>query len=195
MQTFSVPDVWVQLHLTLEEISTGCTKLKSFQRPIWVNNKPVQIIDEITITIPPGIQNDATLRFKEKGEKQSNHTGDLVVQIKQIPHSIYTRQGNHLLMTKHITLKKALTGLRFSITTLDNRKLKQNIDNVIDTEYIHVVRGAGINGGDIRVNFIIMFPELSNEQRDQVGKVLENDFKRPTSHILSNTVNRIRNLF
>jgi DnaJ family protein B protein 4 len=199
MQTndITVPDVLIQLPLTMEEIYSGCEKKKSYVRPYWARDKPFKILDEITIQVPQGIQNNALLRFTGKGEKRSDRVGDLVVHIKQIPHNTFERIGNDLVKTKEITLKQALTGTYFTVITLDRRKLKVTIDHVIDPSYVHVIKGEGINNGDLRIRFIIKFPTLlSNENRKQVGKVLDNDFEVGImKHVMSNALQRITNLW
>ena len=50
--------------------------------------------------------------------------GDLIIVIQQKKHPVFKRKGADLYITQEITLLQALTGVDFSITHLDGRKVR-----------------------------------------------------------------------
>lgn len=143
-----------------------------------------------------------------KGEKRSNDiTGDVVLNIKQIPNQQFERKGNDLLYRHNITLKEALTGVPpFTITTLDRRKLKIVLNNeIINPDFVHIVNGEGMpvyqkenERGNLIIKFDIKFPEkLQEYQKKTIAKILDNNYKNDTSiltHVISGPLRRVRNI-
>ncbi len=207
MQTENhVPDILVQLPVTLEELYSGCDKTKSFIRPQWVRDKPFKMLDEITVHIKPGTLNNSLIKLTGKGEQRSNYTsGDVVVHIKQIPHKIFERKGNDLYITREITLKEALIGTpTMHITTLDKRKLNINLKQIIiDPTYEHLVPGEGMpilnkesEHGNLIIKFKIIFPnDLNDEKKQRFSDILDNNFESDDAgimkHIMSSAMRRI----
>jgi len=83
------------------------------------------------------------------------------------------------IYTKEITLIQALkSNISFTIDTLDKKKLKVYVTDVISPTYEKVMKGEGLpktNGerGDLIVKFDIKFPtKLSDEQKSELQKIL-----------------------
>lgn len=86
----------------------------------------------LTIQIPPGIGTGTQIRFIEEGDQgPTKIPADIVFIIADLKHEVYTRCGPDLLMTHAITLHEALTGFDFYVTTIDNRRIKVVIDEVV----------------------------------------------------------------
>lgn len=140
---------------------------------------PVEEI--LTIDIRPGWKKGTKITFPEKGNEQPNVVpADLVFIIDEKPHSVFTREGNDLVLTQKVTLAEALTGYTAHITTLDGRRLTIPINTVIHPDYEEVVPKEGMplpkdpsRRGNLRIKFKIRFPtRLTADQKSGIKKLL-----------------------
>jgi molecular chaperone DnaJ len=75
---------------------------------------------EITLKIPAGIDDGATIRLREHGEAMANAPrGDLYVNIKVKAHKHFTREGNLILSEENITMIDAALGAEIDVDTVD----------------------------------------------------------------------------
>ena len=118
--------------------------------------------------IKPGCEKGKRFIFEEMGNEELHVIpGDLIFIVDEKPHSIFTREGNDLIMTKKITLVEALAGVTFFVETLDGRKLKVVLEHVIHPGYEKIVFGEGMpvaskgsyHRGNLRIRFVTEFPE------------------------------------
>ncbi|PWA92701.1 DNAJ heat shock family protein [Artemisia annua] len=139
-------------------------------------------VEEIlNINIKPGWKKGIKITFPEKGNEQPNVTpAYLVFVIDEKPHNTLTRDGNDLVVTKHITLAEALTGYTVNLTTLDGRNLTIPINNVIHREYEEVVPREGMpiskdptKKGNLKIKFNVKFPtSLTPTQKGKIKELL-----------------------
>lgn len=79
-----------------------------------------RVKQEITIKIPAGIDDGATIRLREHGEATSSgNKGDLYVQINVKPHKHFTREGDLILSNEHISMIDAALGTEIKVETVD----------------------------------------------------------------------------
>ncbi|KAJ1394030.1 HSP40/DnaJ peptide-binding [Sesbania bispinosa] len=165
------PPIENTLPCSLEELYKGTTKKMKISRQISHASGKTQLVEEILIIeIQPGWKKGTKITFPEKGNEQPNViAADLVFIIDEKPHSIFTRDGNDLVMTQKISLAEGevLTGYTFQLTTLDGRGLTIAINNVIDPNYEEVITGEGMpiskdpsQRGNLRIKFNINFPSI-----------------------------------
>ncbi|XP_045823594.1 dnaJ homolog subfamily B member 13-like [Trifolium pratense] len=176
------PAIENKLSCTLEEIYRGTTKKMKISREIAdASGKTMPVEEILTITVKPGWKKGTKITFPEKGNEQPNVTAaDLVFVIDEKPHSIFSREGNDLIMTQKISLAEALTGYTVHLTTLDGRNLSIPINNVIHPNYEEVVPKEGMpipkdpsKKGNLRIKFNIKFPtRLTDEQKAGIRKLL-----------------------
>jgi len=75
---------------------------------------------EITLKVPAGIDDGATIRLREHGEAVANGAkGDLYVHIRVKPHKKFTREGDLLLSDEHISMVEAALGTEMEVETVD----------------------------------------------------------------------------
>ena len=75
---------------------------------------------DITIKIPAGIDDGATIRLREQGEAvQDGAKGDLYVHIRVKAHKKFTREGDIILSEEHISMVDAALGTEIDIETID----------------------------------------------------------------------------
>lgn len=74
----------------------------------------------ITVKIPAGIDDGATIRLRERGEAVANGArGDLYVHIRVKAHKLFTREGDIILSEQHISMIDAALGTEIDVDTVD----------------------------------------------------------------------------
>ena len=75
---------------------------------------------DITLKIPAGIDDGATIRLREHGEAVANGPrGDLYVNIRVKPHKHFTREGDLILSEQTISMVDASLGAEIEVQTVD----------------------------------------------------------------------------
>ncbi len=75
---------------------------------------------EITLKVPAGIDDGATIRLRERGEAVANGPkGDLFVNIRVKPHKKFTREGDLILSEEHVGMVEAALGTTIEVETVD----------------------------------------------------------------------------
>ncbi|KAF9590126.1 hypothetical protein IFM89_031730 [Coptis chinensis] len=176
------PPIENKVPCTLEELYKGTTKKMKISREIADASGRTMPVEEIlTIDIKPGWKKGTKITFPEKGNERPNVIpADLVFIIDEKPHSLFTRDGNDLIVTQRISLVEALTGYTVHLTTLDGRNLTIPITNVIHPTYEEVVPREGMpipkdpsKKGNLRIKFNIKFPaRLTAEQKAGMKRLL-----------------------
>ena len=74
----------------------------------------------VTLKVPAGIDDDATIRLREHGEAAAGlPKGDLYVNIRVKPHKKFTREGDLILSSEHIQMVDAALGTEIQVDTVD----------------------------------------------------------------------------
>lgn len=74
----------------------------------------------ITLKIPAGIDDGATIRLREHGEAIANGPkGDLYVNVRVKPHKQFTREGDLILSQEHVDMVEAALGTEIEVQTVD----------------------------------------------------------------------------
>ena len=82
---------------------------------------------DITLKVPAGIDDGATIRLKERGEAMANGPkGDLYVHIRVKAHKHFTREGDLILSEEHVGMVDAALGTQITVDTVDG-KIKMKI--------------------------------------------------------------------
>ena len=129
-------------------------------------NGVVNSREEVNIAIPAGISNGEMIRMSQMGEAVAGgQTGDLYVKINVLPHKIWKREGNDLVITHGIKLTDALIGAKHTIEGLDG-KIEIDIPEGASSGEVLRVRGRGVphiheknKRGDILVKLSIAMPK------------------------------------
>ena len=75
---------------------------------------------EVTLKVPAGIDDGATIRLREHGEAIAHGPrGDLYVNIKVKPHKLFTREGDLILSEQTISMVEASLGAEIDVQTVD----------------------------------------------------------------------------
>ena len=75
----------------------------------------------MTIKIPAGIDDGATIRLRERGEaaEGGGAKGDMYVHISVKPHKTFTREGDIILSEAHVSMIDAALGTEIDVETVD----------------------------------------------------------------------------
>lgn len=75
---------------------------------------------KISLKIPSGIDDGATIRLREHGEAiAGGQKGDLYVNIRVKPHKRFTREGDLILSEEHVSMVDAALGTEIEVETVD----------------------------------------------------------------------------
>jgi molecular chaperone DnaJ len=81
----------------------------------------VQRTRKITVKIPPGIENESSLRLRGEGDagESGNTAGDLYVVCHVLPHKVFTREEGDLRCSVSLDMASAALGTSVKIPTID----------------------------------------------------------------------------
>jgi molecular chaperone DnaJ len=127
----------------------------------------------ITVSIPPGIDENATLRLTGQGEaSRGGPAGNLYVKVRIAPHEIFTRQGKQVLLQCGVNVAQAALGDEIEIDTLDG-PVAFKLPAGTQSGQQFRLRGKGVpdmrggERGDEIVTIHVLTPtDLTDEQRD-----------------------------
>lgn len=75
---------------------------------------------DITIKVPAGVDDGATIRLRERGEAITGGAkGDLYVNLRVKPHKKFTREGDIILSEEHVSMVDASLGTEIEVDTVD----------------------------------------------------------------------------
>lgn len=74
----------------------------------------------LDVNIPPGLRDGQTLRLKGKGQPGFGNAppGDALIEVTVVPHKIFRRHGNDVIVELPVTLKEAILGAKVEVPTL-----------------------------------------------------------------------------
>jgi DnaJ family protein A protein 2 len=104
----------------------------------------------------------------EASEDPGRIPGDVIIIVREEPHTIFKRDGVHLLMEKKVPLVNALTGFKFVINHLDNREILVDIPagDILKPNAARQIRNEGMpyhtrpyQHGNLFIKFKVKFPK------------------------------------
>jgi molecular chaperone DnaJ len=128
---------------------------------------------DITIKVPAGVDDGATIRLHERGEAIADGTkGDLYVNLRVKPHKKFTREGDLILSEEHVSMVDAALGTEINVETVDGKVTmkvppgtQSGTDFKLSNHGVPHVRGSG-RGAHI-VSILVDTPtKLSKKQRE-----------------------------
>ncbi|MCK9219356.1 MAG: molecular chaperone DnaJ [Bacteroidales bacterium] len=142
----------------------------------------------IAIRIPAGVAEGMQLSMGGKGNAAARGgiAGDLLIQIEELKHELFERDGNHLMYEHYITFTDAALGVNTEVPTIDG-KVKIKIEPGTQSGKILRLRGKGlpsVNGyegkGDLMVTILIWTPKsLTKEEKIILEKLGESHNFQP----------------
>nr|XP_054764293.1 dnaJ homolog subfamily B member 4-like [Lytechinus pictus] len=163
------PPVHHDLRVTLEDIFRGCTKkMKINRRVMNEDGRTTRTEDKILeINVKPGWKEGTKITFPKEGDQGPKKTpADIVFTLKDIPHSVFNRDGSNLVYKARIPLRDALVGTSLKVPTIEGRTITVPCKEVIKPNSRKRVTGEGLpypkqpsRRGDLLITFDIAFPD------------------------------------
>ena len=112
----------------------------------------------IKMRVPAGVVEDAQLRLKGQGQDG----GDALIKLHIEPNSLFSREGNDVLITVPLTLKEAVLGTKITLPLPSGAVVVKVPENTSGGKILRL-KGKGVPGkGDCLIHFNIVLPERSN---------------------------------
>jgi molecular chaperone DnaJ len=151
---------------------------------------------KVSIKIPAGVDHGSQLRISGEGDR-GEVPGDLYVMINIEPHPIFQREGNNVIVRKHITYSQAVLGTQINVETLDGKAVYTEGEETITIPpgtqpgQVFHLQGKGVvfvNGGGRRGDLIVVVmlevPTIvSDEYRELVQRMSDLE---PVMKLVSN---------
>lgn len=126
-------------------------------------------IKEKTINVPlkQGLTTGSEIPFPNKGHQLKNGRTNLVFIVNELPHYIFKRINNDLIINVELKLYQALFGFDKIIEHLDERKIHLHYDGRTEFNQVRKLVGQGMRSintnsvGDLYIRFNINIPNLN----------------------------------
>ena len=161
------PPLVKELSISFEEAALGA------QRNISISRNGV--VEEASVKVPAGITSGKILRMKGKGhsDPHGRKQGDLHLKVQVLPHPIYRREAQNVVIDAEIKLTDAILGTTIEVETLNGIKGVKVPAGTQNNAKLRL-KGVGIKisqgmQGDQLVNIKIKIPEkLTEEQQKHI---------------------------
>lgn len=143
---------------------------------------------KLEVSIPAGINEGQTIVLRGEGDPgiKGGPRGDLYIVVSVRRHSIFKRQGDHVLCDIPITFTQATLGAELEIPMVDGTKEKFTIPDGTQPGAKFTIRGKGfpaVHGkwnGDYIFTVLVQVPKkLTSEQRDLLNKLAKTMNEQP----------------
>merc|ERR1719392_346054 len=137
----------------------------------------------LEVEVNKGMEDGQKITFSSEGDQEPGlEPGDIIIVLDEKKHERFTRSGQDLILKMDISLTEALTGMKKTIKTLDDRTLViQTVrGEVIKTGDVKQVQGEGMphyrnpfEKGRLLIQFHVVFPpNLDPAMAEALSKIL-----------------------
>lgn len=166
----------LQTQITLEDAYNGKDLVANVRLPSGRDQT-------LEVKIPPGIKNGVTLRLAGMGDDSISNVprGDIHLTVNVLPHRIFKREEDDLIMDISINCFEAVLGKKIEFDTIDGKILETNIPAGIQPGQTLNVQGYGMPNmsnplmrGRLLININITIPTtLTSDQKDALRKIIQ----------------------
>ena len=156
--------------------------------PDCAGNGIIKGEEVITIRIPAGVAEGMQLSMSSKGNAAARGgiPGDLLIQVEEIKHEYFERDGNNILYQHYITFSDAALGSTAEVPTIGS-KVKIKIEPGTQSGKTLRLRGKGLPGvngyegrGDLLITIQIWTPKtLTKEEKTLLEKLGKSENFKP----------------
>lgn len=165
-------DMMSEITVTFEEAAQGTEKKFTIDR--GGRN------EDTSVKVPPGISEGKKLRLAGKGfpGTHGGPAGDLYFKVHVLPHPVFQREGNDVVIEHTVSLTDALLGATIQVPTLEGEKQVKVPAGTQPNAKLRL-RGLGIQSrggdrGDHIVKIIVSYPKsLTAEQSKLIESLKE----------------------
>jgi len=133
----------------------------------------------VTVKVPAGVEDGMRIRLSGQGEvgPGGGPAGDLYIEVRELPHDIFTREADDLHCHVSLPMTAAALGTSLTLDTLDG---EEQIDIRPGTQPDTVVplrgRGVphlrGVGRGDLHVHIAVKTPTRLDDEQEQLLREL-----------------------
>ena len=165
-------DLQYNLSISLEEAFAGAEKKIAF--------KVEDRTEEIKVRIPHGISSGQKLRLSGKGlaGAYGGPSGDIYLEINVLPHTLFKRDSDDLIVEQSITYSEAVLGTSIEVPTLGSSPKKIKVPPGTQDHTRIRMKGFGVphfkgtGRGDQYVKISIQIPKkLTSKQEELIKKL------------------------
>jgi molecular chaperone DnaJ len=130
----------------------------------------------VALKVPAGIDDGATIRLRGHGEAIANgEKGDLYVNIRVKPHKKFTREGDLILSSEHVSMVEAALGTEIEVETVDGPvKMRVPIGTQSGTDFKLSGHGAPrLRGGSRGAHIVTVIVDTPTKLTAQQKKLVE----------------------
>lgn len=133
----------------------------------------------IAVDIPAGVDNDSVISIRGQGEPGTNGgpNGDLYVVVAVIPHKVFKRNGNDLILEMPVSFTQLALGDEIIVPTL-SEKISYKIPAGTQPDTVFRIKGKGIKSvrtgkmGDLYIKVDLEIPtKISAEQKKKIKEL------------------------
>ena len=131
----------------------------------------------IDVTIPKGAAEGQTLRLKGQGSPGRSGPGDAFIELTILPHPIFRREGEVLVMDVPVTVYDAVLGGKVEAPTPDG-PVTLTIPKGANTGARLRLKGRGLSDakghrGDLYARLVVTLPETPDRELEAFAETLE----------------------
>ncbi len=147
-------------------------------------NGTVQKKRGISVKLPAGIEDEASLRLRGEGDAGDIQAppGDLYVVCHVLPHRIFARRDNDLFCETSISMADATLGTTVQVPTIDGKMAEVNVPQGTQSGTVLRLKGKGLPalGGSSRGNELVTIrvnvpTKISEKQKELMKQFRELD--------------------
>jgi DnaJ-class molecular chaperone len=137
------------------------------------------------LNMPKGFDNTNTI-FEGLGDQpqtSANLPGNLILEFKLTPHSLFTKNGNDLHYKHTLTLSESILGKIITIEYFNDQiKINSNQFGIINSSKQYILKGRGLpiqnssQKGNMIIEFNITYPKINPEMIDELTTVINKSF-------------------
>jgi molecular chaperone DnaJ len=133
----------------------------------------------ITVKIPPGVDTGTRIQLTGEGEvgPGAGPSGDLYLEIVELPHEVFSRQGDDLHCTVTLPMTAAALGTSIELETLDGDEHLEvragtQSGQVVTLRQKGVTHLRGTGRGDLHVHIEVATPTRLDERQEELLREL-----------------------
>ena len=144
----------------------------------------------VKVTVPSGVENGnyLTMRVQGNAGPRGGTAGDLIVVLEEIPHELFSRNGNDVIYTLAVSFPDLVLGTKVDVPTLDGA-VKLTIPPSTQPETMLRIPGHGIGHmkgsgrGDQYVKVNVFVPkDLSHQDKELLKEMKKSSGISPSAH-------------
>lgn len=173
----------------MQQMQVACEDCKSKGYKIEDGYTFKTVTEKLTFKVKAGTKDETQIPFEGKGDYsfELEKFGDIVVVLKEKPHPTFKRNGLDLIYKKNIDVIDALTGVHFTISHLDGRKLNIHTEDILKPNTVKIVKYEGmvdpnnkVLKGHLHIVFDVKFPDsITDDQRVKLRKLFNKKTLQP----------------